>query len=363
MSIDRAFLEIESLDIGLGKFSLKNVTLSCGKGEYHVLLGPTGSGKSTLLKCILGFLKIQNGRIRLDGNNITEVPPEHRRMGYVPQNYALFPHLSVEENLRFGIRAGEVTNDRAGSTVDGLCEMLGIDHLRGREVHNLSGGEKQKVAIGRALAIRPELLLLDEPFSSIDEGARRNLWFELKRIVEQGGFTTLHVTHNLEEAYILGEHLSVLIDGNLVQSGHKQDIFERPASESIARYLNYRNIFRGRTKSHPEGTLVETEHFDVVLKRKLPLNEQVGLCVRAQDIKIIKEGVPIKDSLKRNVFTGKIVDLFPLTDYCLMWFKVDGSGREFDFEVKFPRYLKERYDLYTGRSLRVALWEPTIILL
>ncbi len=361
MSIETSFLQINSLNIGLGKFSLKNIELSCEKGEYHILLGPTGSGKSTLMKSILGLRKIDSGHIYLDGNDITKKLPEYRRMGYVPQNYALFPHLSVEENIRFGLRAGTTPASEADALVNKLFEMLKIEKLRTRTIHNLSGGEKQKVALGRALCIQPEMILLDEPFSSIDEGTKRSLWFELRQIVKELGITTLHITHNLDEAYTLGERVSVLIDGNLVQSGLKQEIFERPANENIARYLNYLNIFEGVARDHPDGTRIEMDYFSVVVSDKFPVGDQVKLCIRGQDIKIIKEGAAIKDSLKRNIFEGKIVNLFPLTEYSLLRFQVSGSTREFDFEVKLPRHILDRYDLYSGKAIRVAFWEPTII--
>jgi ABC-type Fe3+/spermidine/putrescine transport system ATPase subunit len=219
MSDSDPFVRIESLNVTLGRFSLKDVTLSCARGEYHILLGPTGSGKSSLLKCILGLHRPESGRIHLDGVDITDELPEHRQMGCVPQDYALFPHLNVEENLRFGLRPRKVPAEQADSLVDRLSEVLNIEHLRKRRVQHLSGGERQKVAIGRALATQPKMMLLDEPFSSIDEGAKRGLWLELKQIVREVGITTFHVTHNLEEAYSLGERLSVMIDGNLVQSG------------------------------------------------------------------------------------------------------------------------------------------------
>ncbi|MCP4606391.1 MAG: ABC transporter ATP-binding protein [Proteobacteria bacterium] len=361
--MNHSFLQINSLCIELGKFALKNVEISCDRGEYHILLGPTGSGKSTLMKSILGLHKIDSGDIYLDGNNITKKLPEHRGMGYVPQNYALFPHLNVEENIRFGFHARKTPASQADALVNKLFGMLKIEKLRSRTVHNLSGGEKQKVALGRALCIQPEMILLDEPFSSIDEGAKRTLWFELKQIVKELGITTLHITHNLDEAYTLGERVSVIIDGDLVQSGQKQDVFERPANESIARYLNYRNIFEGVARAFPDGTRVEMDHFSIMVDQSLPVNDRVKLCIRGQDIKIVKEGVGIKDSLERNVFEGTIVNLFPLSDYSLMWFKVDGSSREFDFEVKLPRHIVVRHDLYSGKAVRVAFWEPKIIVL
>jgi len=334
----------------------------CDKGEYHVLLGPTGSGKSSLIKCMLGFNKIHKGIIYLNSKNITSELPESRKMGYVPQNYALFPHLDVEKNIRFGLHARKISSHEADYHVNRLCDILNIEGLRRRDIRNLSGGEKQKVAIARALATQPEIILLDEPFSSIDEGAKRNLWIELKKIINEIGITAFHITHNLEEAYSMGERLSVLFNGELLQSGPKNEIFERPLTESVARYLNYRNIFSGVAESHAEGTRINIGHFSIFVNKKDICRSKIKLCVRPQDIKIIKEGSTIKDSLKQNVFPGKIISLFPLPEYCLMQFKMEGSPKEYDFEMRFPRYLRERHNLYPGKRIRVAIWEPSIIL-
>lgn len=353
-------LSVDSLEVTLGGFSLKDVTLSCARGEYHVLLGPTGSGKSTLLKCILGFHRPESGRIRLDGREITGELPEHRQIGYVPQDYALFPHLDVEENLRFGLRPRRISSEQADSLVGRLSAVLNIERLRRREVRHLSGGERQKVAIGRALATQPKLLLLDEPFSSIDEGARRGLWLELRQIIRDVGITTIHVTHNLDEAYSLGQRQSVMIDGSLVQSGSTREIFERPVNERVARYFNYRNIFEGVAEKIPGGTRINLGHFGVELSAKIAGGSRVKVCVRQQDIRIIREGVAVKDSLKRNILCGEITNLIPLREEYVMWFRIEGSPRAYDLEARFPVHMEGRHQLHEGKKIRVALWEPMI---
>ncbi len=360
MSGSGSFLGVDSLGVKLGGFRLRNVTLSCARGEYHVLLGPTGSGKSTLLKCVLGFHGLEAGRIHLDGRDITEALPEHRQMGYVPQDYALFPHLNVEENLRFGLRPRKIPPGEAGSLVDRLCSVLKIERLRRREVRHLSGGERQKVAIGRALCTQPKMLLLDEPFSSIDEGAKRGLWLELRQIVREVGITTLHVTHNLEEAYSLGERQSLMIDGKLVQSGATREVFERPANESAARYFSYTNIFEGVAKKASPGTEIDLGHFAVNVAEEITAGRRVKLCIRQQDIRILKEDEPIRDSLKRNILAGEIRNLIHLREECVIWFKVEGSPRDYDLEARFPVHMEGRHGLREGRKLRIALWEPMI---
>jgi ABC-type Fe3+/spermidine/putrescine transport system ATPase subunit len=360
-SSDDSLLRVESLSARAGTFSLENISLSCLRGDFHILMGPTGSGKSTLMKCLLGLKRVNRGRIVLNQRDITAELPERRRMGYVPQNYALFPHLDVEQNLTFGLKAGRTTRREAAGLVDELCNLMGIAHLRGRRVQGLSGGERQRVAIGRALAVQPEILLLDEPFSSIDEGTKRNLWLELKRIVKKIGITALHITHNLEEAYTLGEHVSVLMAGKLVQTGSRREVFERPIAESVARFLNYRNIFRGVAGEDPRGSRIDMGHFSVRIEQRMRKGETVHVCIRPVDIKLLKEGKPLKGSLRRNTYSGRVVSLYSLPDSCIMHFATDGSPHLYDFELKFPPHISLRHELYPGKPLRVAFWEPSII--
>ena len=359
--MNTAYLQVASLYLSLGLFRLKNIHLGCQKGEYHVLLGPTGSGKSSLMKCILGFHQPETGTIYLNGVDISLERPEDRRMGYVPQNYSLFPHLNVEKNIRFGLKNGRKASRGADRIVNRLYDMLNIGHLQHRSIKNLSGGEKQKVALARALAIEPDIILLDEPFASIDESGRRDLWVELKKIIDEVGITAFHITHHLEEAYSMGERLSVLLDGELHQSGNKAEIFEHPATIGVARYLNYRNIFSGVAEPHADGSHVDVGGFKLFIRKRMARGQKVNLCIRQQDIKILKAGQPVRDALKHNVFDGRIVSIFSFPEYCLVHFKMEASSRDFDFEIKLPPYLRERHNLYQGKNISVALWEPNIV--
>jgi ABC-type Fe3+/spermidine/putrescine transport system ATPase subunit len=357
-----AYLKIDSLNLNLGGFSLKDINLSCARSEYHVLLGPTGSGKSSLMKSVLGFHRPNSGAILFNGRDISNDLPETRNMGYVPQNYSLFPHLDVESNIRFGLRVRNNSRSSDDLKVDKLCSTLNIQHLRHRKIQFLSGGERQKVAIARALAIQPSMILLDEPFSSIDEGAKRNLWMELKQMITEVGITAFHITHNLEEAYTMGEKLSVLINGELLQSGPKDEIFDRPITASVARFLNYRNIFEGIAEDRASGTEIKTDHFSIFVSKKFPHKTKVCFCLRQQDIKVIKKGEDVKESLKRNMIPGQIITLFTMPEYCLMTFRIKGSPMPHDLELKFPRYIIERHNLYEGMETNVAVWEPHIII-
>jgi ABC-type Fe3+/spermidine/putrescine transport system ATPase subunit len=361
-SADGAHLQVQGLSVRLGDFALADVDLECDPGEHRILIGPTGSGKSTLLRCLLGLRRIDRGRILLDGRDLTSVPPERRGIGYVPQSYALFPHLDVEQNIRFGIQARRPPAREAAALLEELCDLLGIQALRQRRVRTLSGGEQQKVALGRALGTRPRLILLDEPFSSIDEGSRRHLWFELEHVIAERGVTAVHITHNLDEAHVMGQRLTVLIDGQVAQEGSPQEIQERPAGASVARFLGYRNTFRGTAEPVAGGTRVDLGRLAITVEEPIPAGEVVGICVRPQDIKILKEDVPVQPALARNVLAGRLTRLFPQPEVCTAWFALTDSGAACDLELRFPRYLIQRHALSEGKQVRVALWEPAIIL-
>jgi ABC-type Fe3+/spermidine/putrescine transport system ATPase subunit len=203
-------------------------------------------------------------------------------------------------------------------------------------------------------------MLLDEPFSSIDEGARRGLWLELRQIIQEVGITTLHVTHNLDEAYSLGQRQSLMIDGSLVQSGGTREIFERPVNERVARYFNYTNIFEGFAEETPGGTRIDLGHFGVEVSEKIEPGRAVKVCVRQQDIRIIQEGGEVRDSLKRNILSGEITNLIPLREECVMWFKIAGSPNTYDLEARLPLRMEGRHRLQEGKKIRVALLEHMI---
>jgi|AntAceMinimDraft_8_1070364.scaffolds.fasta_scaffold70836_1 ABC-type Fe3+/spermidine/putrescine transport system ATPase subunit len=361
MLMNQHYLNLQALQFSIDDFRLTDIDISVRKGEYHVVLGPTGSGKSTLMKCILGLYRPSGGSITLDDNDLLRLPPEKRGLGYLPQNYALFPHLSVEGNIRFGLHSRRLPAAAEEKEVTLQCDALQIGPLRGRDVRTLSGGEQQKVALARALITRPKVILLDEPFSSIDEGSRRRLWFDLKQAIRRAGVTAIHITHHLEEAYTLGDRLSVLVDGRLVQSGRKEVVFGYPATESVARFLGYRNIFYGDSRNLPGGTAIDLGYFLVKTSKKIPAGERVAICLRPQYIKIIREDEPIRESLERNVFKGEVISIFMLPEHCLMRFQISGSPSPFDLELKFPAYIKERLSLSVGKKITVALWEPSII--
>ncbi len=239
-------LEIEDLTAQAGGFRLGGVSLAVAEGECHAVLGPSGSGKSTLLNAVLGTLPVVSGRVLLFGEDITRLPIERRHLGYVPQHLGLFPHLTVLDNLTYSARARRVPEAEYRPLLDRLTEITGIGALLDRRIATLSGGERQRVALVRALAANPRLVLLDEPFTALNESLRRELWWLVKDLQRERGLTVLMVTHDLTEAHFLAERITVLIDGRQAQSGDKHAVYRRPANTAVARFLGLKNLFPAR---------------------------------------------------------------------------------------------------------------------
>jgi len=265
-------IRIEALRVRAGEFTLAVDDLTVETGEYLIVLGPTASGKTLLLESLAGLRRLHGGRVWLDERDVTGDPPEKRRAGLVYQDYALFPHLTVADNVGFGLERSHAADlkratggggsERAGGkpagatpdgaappsrtrrqTIEALTGMLGITHLLERYPEGLSGGEKQRVALARALAVEPRLLLLDEPLSALDGPTRLELRRELKRIHRELGTTVIHVTHDLDEAMALGERMAVLVRGSLRQVGTPTEVTRHPADREIAALAGIPNVF------------------------------------------------------------------------------------------------------------------------
>ena len=255
-------IELRGVSKRWREFSIKNITLEVKKGEHFVILGPTGAGKTLLLELIAGFHFPDEGRILIDGEDMTFSPPEEWNIGFIYQDYMLFPHLTVEKNIAFGLRArqrGRFKRERReeiARKVGEVLQMLGIEHLAKRRPATLSGGEQQKVAIARALAIEPRILLLDEPLSALDMRTKEQLREDLRRLNRENGITMVHVTHDQTEAAMLADRIAVMMRGRIMQIGTPREIFSRPASAEIAEFVGVENIFSGVVVSN-EGGLVE----------------------------------------------------------------------------------------------------------
>ena len=246
-------LEIKDLCVQMGAFSLRNVNLDVKDGEYFVLLGPTGAGKSVLLESVAGLNAVTSGQVWINGNDVTSLNLEKRSIGFAYQDYTLYRHLSVRDNISFGLMWKDRKQRDIDKAVDQAIELLGLHNLLEKKSPSLSGGESQKIALARAIAIKPDLLLLDEPLSAVDSETKEDYERELKELHNRLRLTTIHVTHNFEEAVALGDRIAVIMKGQVLQVGTPQEIFRHPQSELAARFLMTRNIFQGEVSTGADG--------------------------------------------------------------------------------------------------------------
>lgn len=239
-----------------GKKVVQNVTLSVETGERIAVLGPSGCGKSTLLNCISGILVPEEGDIFWNGEDLVDVPAHERNFGLMFQEYALFPHMNVEENICFGLKMLGMKKENQRKRLDYLLELVGLEGFEKRQVQELSGGEQQRVALARSLAPKPRLLLLDEPLGALDRTLRENLLIELQTILKNQ--TVILVTHDQEEAFQIADRVYIMNHGEIIQFGKPIELLENPNSEFVAHFLGYENIFTGKITSGLDG-IIKTE--------------------------------------------------------------------------------------------------------
>ncbi|MGE5639930.1 MAG: ABC transporter ATP-binding protein [Clostridia bacterium] len=277
-------------------------SFSIGEGELFTLLGPSGCGKTTLLRLIAGFYAPDEGEIRFDGKRVNDVPPHKRGIGMVFQNYALWPHMTVEENVSYGLKLRDTGSPEMKSRVAAILEKVRLEKYGARYPGQLSGGQQQRVALARALVLNPKILLLDEPLSNLDAKVRIQVRAEIRKLQKELGITTVYVTHDQEEALTLSDHIVVFNQGRIFQMGTPKDLYERPTNRFVADFIGINNLVDGTVRESNAGfTAVDTE---VGLLRALP-NEALKaggkctLCVRPENIAL---GFP-SDS---NSVKGKI---------------------------------------------------------
>lgn len=257
-------IRIEQLNLSVGSFALRDISLEVRRGEYFVLLGPTGSGKTLLLECLCGLNRIDSGRIWIGGEDVTGWEPRLRGVGYLPQDYALFPQKTVRQNVAFGLyrhRHGRTRADVESQTA-ALIEQLGLSHLADRLPQRLSGGEKQRVALARALAVQPRVLLLDEPVAAVDEAMRDSLCRLLRRLQQQTGTTAVHVCHNFAEMLTVADRVAVIDQGRILQVGTPREILQRPCNLRVAQFVQAGNLLPVRAQL--DGAAVRLECADGV---------------------------------------------------------------------------------------------------
>lgn len=301
-------VELEGVVVQLPGFRLGKLDLMVASGEFAILLGPTGAGKSLVLEAIAGIVPVARGVIRVNGSDVTQQPPEKRGIGIVYQDFALFPHLNVTHNILYGRRYQKKKERLHHNRIRELMDATGIGHLRRRNVTTLSGGEKQRVALVRALSVKPSVLLLDEPLSALDRETRDDIRKLLKTLHRETGTTFLMVTHDFTEALFLGQRAAVINCGRIEQTGPVQEIFSRPRNPFVARFVGIPNVFSARFRGI-------CAHFgDCCLTlNALPDSGASHIAVRPEDVRIHRNSGSVLQTA--NLLAGEITDVADLGAY------------------------------------------------
>jgi ABC-type Fe3+/spermidine/putrescine transport system ATPase subunit len=250
-------LEVEEAEVCYGALKvLDGISLAVAGGEFVALLGSSGCGKTTLLRAICGFVAVTRGRIAVAGRDITHLPPDKRDMAMVFQSYALWPHMTVAQNIGYGLRLRGVARAAIAERVGAMLKLLRLEGLAERRVTALSGGQRQRVALGRALVINPQILLLDEPLSNLDAKIREAVRHEIKTLQRALGITTVHVTHDREEAMVMADRIVILSEGRIAQIGTPEQIYNQPNSPFVADFMGAGNVVRLRGRRVPSGIAI-----------------------------------------------------------------------------------------------------------
>ncbi len=360
-------LEVMDLSARAGSFVLSNVSLQILPASCHVILGPTGSGKTLLLESVIGLRKPQQGKVILEGKEITNLPIERRGLSYVPQDLALFPHMTVRENIVYPLRIrGGKQNIEIG-IVRQLVDSLGIRHILDRSVGNLSGGERQRTALARAVASGSRYLILDEPLSALHESLKKELWHLLKDLQRRHELAILMVTHDLEEAFFLGDNVSVILDGKVRQQGTKESVYDIPASVDVAGFLGIRNLFRVKTERITGDSLwVYCEDLGTTLRLSPPTLKSRSAETSSFSVGIRSEGVAILmpgdlTSHPTNIIEGKIQHIFENGGFVTLIATSRGSSKS--LEATLPRSIAKRQGLSRGSSIFLRLPEESLFLI
>jgi ABC-type Fe3+/spermidine/putrescine transport system ATPase subunit len=341
-------IEVEGLSLHLGEFHLENISLSVGDGEYFVILGPTGAGKTVLMECIAGIHRVRNGRVWLGGVDVTHLSPEERNVGYVPQDYVLFPFLNVHDNIIFGLKRTKRTGDGIRERVSTLAGLTGISHLLHRDTRSLSGGEKQRVALARALAPSPGILLLDEPLGALDQRTAKYLRQELLRVHRELGLTTVHITHDLTEALGMADRVAVIRDGQVEQVAPPEEMLFYPASEGVADFIGAPNILDCDYCRDLGQGVIEVGCGQL----KLSVPHEGG---RVDKVAILPRHIYISETrppgLSVNGFSGVVTAVESVGNTVRIRVRVMDNN----LMVEIPSYIFEEMDLVTGQEVFLIL--------
>ena len=260
-------LDLQNISKNLDEFTVKDISFKVEKGDYYVVLGHSGAGKTVLLEIIAGLITPDSGKVLFNGEDITLQKIQKRKFGLVFQDHAIFPHLSVKENIAYSLKSKKITKQKIHERVEKLAKNFEIEYLLNRRTTNLSGGELQRIALARTLALNPDILLLDEPLSSLDVQLKNDLR-RLLRNLNKKGQTIIHVTHDYEEAILLSNKIAVFHDGKIIQSGTTNNVFHHPGSEFVAHFTGVKNYFKVKLDNNEQNGLktAKVNNIEIVMK-------------------------------------------------------------------------------------------------
>lgn len=304
-------IEFEHVSLKLGSFELKDVSFSIGENDYYFIIGPSGAGKTVVLEGIAGLHNPDSGTIRIRDEDVSQVLPDKRKISLVYQDYSLFPHMTVFENIAFGLKMQKLRKEEIRERVEKVMKSFGISHLARRHPLTMSGGEQQRVAIARALVVEPDILLLDEPLAALDPVLKEQFIKELRKIHRNRRLTIVQVTHSRGEAIRLATRVAVIIEGKLVAEGSTNEVFQTPRTSAVARFIGIENVLEGRVISQHEGiTKIDVDGKIITAVSPCDKDERVAVCIRAEDITLSL--VEAEKSSARNAFPGKIISIEPI---------------------------------------------------
>jgi ABC-type Fe3+/spermidine/putrescine transport system ATPase subunit len=306
-------IEVRSLVKTYGDvYALKNVDLDIADGEYFVLLGPSGGGKTTLLRSIGGFIRPDSGTVQIKGKNVDNLPPDKRPTSMVFQGFALFPHMTVYENIGYGLKLRSVEKSIIHDRVIKMMDLVGLSGLSDRKPHELSGGQQQRVQLARALILENDVLLLDEPLSALDAQLRKDMCIELKRLQKTVGISFVHVTHNQEEAMSVADRIAIIADGEMVEQGSPKEIYSNPKKKFTAEFIGEKNILNGVVVDFNKSKIlvnIEKDEIEVANNNyTIAKNQEISLSIKSESIQISKVSSS-KSKGAKNSIAGKVTEI------------------------------------------------------
>ena len=353
----KPYIQIENVTKKFGDFTaIDHLNLDIYKNEFFSLLGPSGCGKTTLLRMLAGFEKVTEGRILLDGEDISEIPPHLRPINMMFQSYALFPHMTVEKNIAFGLKQDNLPPHEINQRVEEMLQLVELTDFAKRKPNQLSGGQSQRVALARSLAKRPKLLLLDEPLGALDKRLREQTQFELMDIQEKLEVTFVIVTHDQEEAMTVSSRIGVMDSGNLIQVATPTEIYEAPVNKDVADFIGDVNILRGIYKGQNDvGTQLHSDDSDSIVFATQEVGASTGdemwFAIRPEKLEISKK----KPKNQHNILKGSIEDIAYGGSFSTYHVRLD-SGRILK-AIRANRVRTEEHHL-TWEDEVYLHWEP-----